>query len=98
MTTVHFNESVNLLNMTFSGNLSVKNSTFIEPVDFKQSYFRGYLNFQDNVYATGIEFSGARFNSSLKESRKMRFPDGIKLDSEGAPVGSRWIKFRYAIK
>ena len=98
MTTVHFNESVNLLNMTVSGNLSVKNSTFIEPVDFKQSYFRGYLNFQDNVYATGIGFSGARFNSSLKESRKMRFPDGIKLDSEGAPVGSRWIKFRYAIK
>lgn len=98
MTTVHFNGGMNLLNMTFSGNISVKNSTFIEPADFKQSYFRGYLNFQDNVYTTGIGFSGARFNSSLKGSRKMQFPDGIQLDSEGAPVGSRWIKFRYATK
>lgn len=93
-TDCNFNGVVHFLHTAFLGDINVQTSTFVTYVDFDQSHFKGYVNFLNNTYMKGVGFTGAKFNSNLKGSTKMRFPDGISFDLDGIPTGASWMKFK----
>ena len=83
-----FMQSTRFESTTFDGKVNFEGHKSSDGTAFRMG-----VSFNDALFKEEPNFNTVRFNIHLKHSGEIVFPHNFKLNEEGLPEGSHWIRF-----
>jgi hypothetical protein len=83
-----FMQSTRFESTTFDGKVNFEGHKSSDGTAFRMG-----VSFNDALFKEEPNFNAVRFNIHLKHSGEIVFPHNFKLNEEGLPEGSHWIRF-----